>query len=300
MNKHYLYKITNRDTGEEYVGVTNDPIKRWKDHADAESKVGRSIQKHGIEYFNFETIGTFVNRENAVAAEKAWIKQESPELNVRHRPSIVTPEQLPLFDRPSINQPRARKHSTYLKIDQEKLKHNEYFELLRQEGDNIVVFVKNTRTIKNISTKFNARDLVVLAPLGWWNALLGASQSDALTAKRIIPIASEMIQLAQQLGIAKGATVDSIQRIVAKYYNLKVTELLSKSRARYIVRPRQMAMYFAHKYTGQSLPGIGRQFGWRDHTTVLHAWRKITELLQTDAKIKEEHRELQRLIGCDG
>ncbi len=92
-------------------------------------------------------------------------------------------------------------------------------------------------------------------------------------------------------------SIDNIQQTVAEYYKLRVSDLLSKKRARDIARPRQMAMFLAKELTSLSLPQIGDRFGGRDHTTVLHACRRITELLQTDAKIKEDYRNLQRLFG---
>lgn len=101
-------------------------------------------------------------------------------------------------------------------------------------------------------------------------------------------------QLAHQ---EKQTSIENIQQTVAEYYKLRVTDLLSKKRTRDIVRPRQLAMFFAKEYTNLSLPRIGNRFGGRDHTTVLHACRKITDLLQTDAKIKEDCRNLQRLFG---
>lgn len=92
--------------------------------------------------------------------------------------------------------------------------------------------------------------------------------------------------------------IDSIQQTVAEYYKIRVADLLSKKRSRDIARPRQIAMSFAKEYTNMSLPQIGDRFGGRDHTTVLHAVRKIDELLQVDSKIKEDYRNLQRLIGA--
>lgn len=92
-------------------------------------------------------------------------------------------------------------------------------------------------------------------------------------------------------------SIENIQQTVAEYHKLRVADLLSKRRARNIVRPRQLAMYLAKEYTSISLPQIGDRFGGRDHTTVLHACRKITELLQTDTKIKEDCRNLQHLLG---
>jgi len=93
-------------------------------------------------------------------------------------------------------------------------------------------------------------------------------------------------------------SIDNIQRTVAEYFKIRVADLLSKNRSRNIVRPRQLAMAIAKEYTNMSLPQIGDKFGGRDHTTVLHACRKIEELLQSDAKVQEDHRNLQRLFGA--
>ncbi|MGR3985296.1 MAG: chromosomal replication initiator protein DnaA, partial [Gammaproteobacteria bacterium] len=92
-------------------------------------------------------------------------------------------------------------------------------------------------------------------------------------------------------------SIENIQRSVAEHYKLRVSDLLSKRRSRDITRPRQLAMYFAKEYTDASLSKIGDRFGGRDHTTVLHAHKKITELLQTDEAIRQDHRNLQRLFG---
>lgn len=91
--------------------------------------------------------------------------------------------------------------------------------------------------------------------------------------------------------------IENIQQSVAEYYKIRVADLRGKSRRRAVVRPRQMAMYFAKEYTNHSLPYIGDRFGGRDHSTVLHAHRKIADLLQTDVDIKTDHRNLQRLFG---
>ncbi|NKB77964.1 MAG: chromosomal replication initiator protein DnaA [Gammaproteobacteria bacterium] len=91
--------------------------------------------------------------------------------------------------------------------------------------------------------------------------------------------------------------IDNIQQTVAEYYKIRVSDLLSKKRTRDIARPRQLAMYFAKEYTNMSLPQIGDRFGGRDHTTVLHACRKIDELMLSDSKMKEDHHNLQRLFS---
>ena len=91
--------------------------------------------------------------------------------------------------------------------------------------------------------------------------------------------------------------IDNIQQTVAEYFKIRVADLLSKKRSREIARPRQIAMSFAKQFTNMSLPQIGDKFGGRDHTTVLHACRKIDELVQSDSKVKEDYTNLQRLFG---
>ena len=95
----------------------------------------------------------------------------------------------------------------------------------------------------------------------------------------------------------KQISIDNIQQTVAEYFKIRVADLLSKKRTREIARPRQLAMSFAKEFTNMSLPQIGDRFGGRDHTTVLHACRKIQELIRTDSKIKDDHTNLQRLFG---
>lgn len=90
--------------------------------------------------------------------------------------------------------------------------------------------------------------------------------------------------------------IEDIQRIVARQFNVSKNDLLSNRRTRVIVRPRQIAMYLAKMMTPRSLPEIGRRFGGRDHTTVLHAVRKIDELSNKDQKIAHEIELLKRLI----
>ena len=85
----------------------------------------------------------------------------------------------------------------------------------------------------------------------------------------------------------KSLSVESIQNLVASHFNLNLEELLSPRRSRSLARPRQIAMYLAKQYTTNSLPDIGRKFSNRDHTTVIHAVKKIDELIQKDNEIKE-------------
>jgi chromosomal replication initiator protein len=91
-------------------------------------------------------------------------------------------------------------------------------------------------------------------------------------------------------------SVDNIQRVVAEYYKIKISDLHSKRRSRSVARPRQVAMHLAKELTNHSLPEIGDAFGGRDHTTVLHACRKIKELLDSDADIREDVKNLLRTL----
>jgi chromosomal replication initiator protein len=90
--------------------------------------------------------------------------------------------------------------------------------------------------------------------------------------------------------------IDDILQVVGRHYNVSRADLLSPRRARSIVRPRQIAMYLAKKLTPRSLPEIGKRFGGRDHSTVLHAVRKIDELMKSDERLSREVALLMRLI----
>ncbi|MGL5291773.1 MAG: chromosomal replication initiator protein DnaA [Vibrionaceae bacterium] len=95
----------------------------------------------------------------------------------------------------------------------------------------------------------------------------------------------------------KLVTMENIQKTVAEYYKIKISELLSKRRSRSVARPRQIAMALAKELTSHSLPEIGNAFGGRDHTTVLHACRKIKELCQESHEIKEDYSNLIRTLS---
>ncbi len=95
----------------------------------------------------------------------------------------------------------------------------------------------------------------------------------------------------------KLVTIDNIQKTVAEYYKIKVADLLSKRRSRSVARPRQLAMALSKELTNHSLPEIGDAFGGRDHTTVLHACRKIKELREESHDIKEDYSNLIRTLS---
>jgi chromosomal replication initiator protein len=95
----------------------------------------------------------------------------------------------------------------------------------------------------------------------------------------------------------KLVTVENIQKTVAEYYKIRIAELLSKRRSRSIARPRQVAMALAKELTNHSLPEIGDAFGGRDHTTVLHACRRVKELRETERRIGEDYMNLLRTLA---
>lgn len=96
---------------------------------------------------------------------------------------------------------------------------------------------------------------------------------------------------------AKLVTIENIQKTVAEYYKIKVSDLVSKRRNRSVTRPRQLAMTLAKDLTNHSLPEIGDAFGGRDHTTVLHACRKVKELMASNVSIDEDYRNLVRILS---
>lgn len=96
---------------------------------------------------------------------------------------------------------------------------------------------------------------------------------------------------------AKTVTIENIQKTVAEYYKIRLADMSGKSRSRSIARPRQLAMALAKDLTSKSLPEIGQSFGGRDHTTVLHACRKIAELKESDDGITEDYSNLLRTLS---
>ena len=97
-------------------------------------------------------------------------------------------------------------------------------------------------------------------------------------------------------GVERRITVDEIQKTTAEHFSLKQADLLSERRTRAVARPRQVAMYLCKQHTTRSYPDIGRRFGGRDHTTVLHAVKKIEELMGKDEQIARDVETLSRKL----
>ncbi|MCY0093129.1 chromosomal replication initiator protein DnaA [Hoeflea ulvae] len=113
-----------------------------------------------------------------------------------------------------------------------------------------------------------------------------------LTLERVDQLLGHLVNA----GEPKRVRIEDIQRVVSRHYNVSRQELVSDRRTRVIVKPRQIAMYLAKTMTPRSFPEIGRRFGGRDHTTVLHAVRKIEGLITADTKLGHEIELLKRLI----
>ena len=91
-------------------------------------------------------------------------------------------------------------------------------------------------------------------------------------------------------------TIEEIQRKVAEHWNIRLTDMSSARRARAVARPRQVAMFLAKQLTSRSLPEIGRKFGNRDHTTVMHAVNRVGELMEQDPSFAEDVELLRRML----
>ena len=102
----------------------------------------------------------------------------------------------------------------------------------------------------------------------------------------------ELISMQQRL-----VTIDKIQRTIASHFNIKVSDIKSKKRARGIARPRQMSMYLSKELSNKSLMEIGEYHGGRDHTTVIHACRQVEKLLQDNSEFYEDYHIVKRLLG---
>jgi len=114
------------------------------------------------------------------------------------------------------------------------------------------------------------------------------------------PITLELVKEALRDLLAlqeKLVTVENIQKTVAEYYKIRIADLLSKRRSRSIARPRQVAMALAKELTNHSLPEIGDAFGGRDHTTVLHACKRVKELRESERRIGEDYMNLLRTLA---
>ena len=122
-----------------------------------------------------------------------------------------------------------------------------------------------------------------------------AAHSQLLSGKEITLDMTQDVLKDMLRSIDRKTTIDEIQKKVAEHFNISVKELQSSRRARTVARPRQVAMYLAKQLTSRSLPEIGRKFD-RDHTTVMHAVRKVEELIIEDQNLAEDIEILRRTL----
>jgi chromosomal replication initiator protein len=118
-----------------------------------------------------------------------------------------------------------------------------------------------------------------------------------LTGKPVTAEVAEEAIGSRTVAADRRVTIEEIQKKTAEFYKLDLRELHSARRARRVARPRQVAMYLARELTSRSLPDIGRRFGGRDHTTVLHACRRIEALCKTDPVFQQEVDFLRKVLG---
>lgn len=138
------------------------------------------------------------------------------------------------------------------------------------------------------NTKSNVRELEgALIRLIAYSSLTGEDISPDLATKVLKPLADKAVRV---------ITIDAIQSVVAEHFSLRPSDLKARNNSRRMTGPRQIAMYLCKQLTDHSLPQIGREFGGKHHTTVLHAVRKITRLRREDAKMERTLNQLQELI----
>ena len=126
------------------------------------------------------------------------------------------------------------------------------------------------------------------------NRLVAANQ---LTGEPItVPLAERTLADLVRSREARRVRIEDILRIVSRHYKVPRNDLLSSRRSRDVVRPRQIAMYLAKALTSRSLPEIGRRFGGRDHTTVLHSVRKVEQMMKDDGDLCQEIELLKRML----
>ncbi|MDR5588317.1 MULTISPECIES: chromosomal replication initiator protein DnaA [Clostridium] len=129
-------------------------------------------------------------------------------------------------------------------------------------------------------------------------ALIRIIAYSSLTNREVtVDLASEALKDIISKKQGKHVTIASIQEIVANYFNLKIDDLKSQRRTRNVAYPRQIAMYLSRKLTDMSLPKIGEEFGGRDHTTVIHAYEKISENLKNDENLQHTVSDITKKVS---
>ena len=129
-------------------------------------------------------------------------------------------------------------------------------------------------------------------------ALIRIIAYSSLTNREVtVDLATEALKDIISKKQGKHITIDIIQDVVSSYFNLRVEDLKSQRRTRNVAYPRQIAMYLSRKLTDMSLPKIGEEFGGRDHTTVIHAYEKISDNLKTDDSLQQTVNDITKKVN---
>ncbi len=229
---------------------------------------GKSIQHEFCHLLNMLLDSA---KQVVVAADRPPAELESLDLRVRSRLQGGVALEM-----------EAPDYEMRLKMLHQRLK-------LAQQDDNMISISDDILEYIARTVSGSGRDIE-----GAFNQLLFRQSFESdLSLERI----DELLGHLTRSGEPKRIRIEEIQRTVARHYNVSKQDLLSNRRTRTVVKPRQVAMYLAKMLTPRSLPEIGRRFGGRDHTTVLHAVRKIEDLVCGDQTLAKELELLKRLIG---
>ena len=220
----------------------------------------------------FHTFNTLIdhNHQVVISADRSPVDLDGIEERIRSRLGwgLVTDIHASDYElRLGVLQTKAKKH---IEDNPEIIINDNILEFLAQRIDS------NIRVLEGALNRVIAYSSFVKKPL---------------TTEMAQDVLKDLIRASQ-----RRITIDDIQRKVADYYNIRLSDLLSARRSRTIARPRQVAMYLSKLLTTRSLPEIGRKFGGRDHTTVIHAVKRIESLQDSDAAIQEEVDILSRAL----
>ena len=220
----------------------------------------------------FHTFNTLIdhNHQVVISADRSPVDLDGIEERIRSRLGwgLVTDIHASDYElRLGVLQTKAKKH---IEDNPEIIIKDNILEFLAQRIDS------NIRVLEGALNRVIAYSSFVKKPL---------------TIEMAQDVLKDLIRASQ-----RRITIDDIQRKVADYYNIRLSDLLSARRSRTIARPRQVAMYLSKLLTTRSLPEIGRKFGGRDHTTVIHAVKRIESLQDSDAAIQEEVDILSRAL----
>ena len=220
----------------------------------------------------FHTFNTLIdhNHQVVISADRSPVDLDGIEERIRSRLGwgLVTDIHASDYElRLGVLQTKAKKH---IEDNPEIIIKDNILEFLAQRIDS------NIRVLEGALNRVIAYSSFVKKPL---------------TTEMAQDVLKDLIRASQ-----RRITIDDIQRKVADYYNIRLSDLLSARRSRTIARPRQVAMYLSKLLTTRSLPEIGRKFGGRDHTTVIHAVKRIESLQDSDAAIQEEVDVLSRAL----